>query len=531
MHISRRRISVLAAASALVLVIGVWIALAPAQLGGQTVYVIIRGSSMEPGFHRGDLVLLRQAASYAVGDIATYRHPDLGPVIHRIVAEVDGRFVLQGDNNAWLDSYQPTQAEMIGKFWTFIPSVGKIAEQVRQPWAIALLTAAAGTVVTVSLMTNPSPPQGHLRRRRSAAGKQTAVSQTTNVNKVDLFFVITTVAVAALMLGLFSFTRPTTRKSYDEVPYTHAGRFSYSAAAPPGLYNGNQVKTGEPIFRRLITRVNVAFAYQLQAERTSDLSGATRLVAVVSSNNGWRWTFELQGETSFQGDRAQASGVLDLARLQAVLDGVEQQTGVAASQYTLALAPTVTVSGTLAGLELQDTFAPQAIFLLDALQMQPASDPGRSAQTPDPLQPTQSKTLRQAREIPNTISLLSLSLTVSAARILAAVGMIAALLSMAGLALSSWRKTHDEEPARIQARYGALLVNVHTSDLLADRRPVLVAAIADLARIAERGGRMILHEASSGEHRYFVQDEDAVYCYRAASKTAPVVTTASEGER
>ena len=38
----------------------IWIAFAPAQLGGQVSYVLVNGTSMEPGFHTGDLVLVRQ---------------------------------------------------------------------------------------------------------------------------------------------------------------------------------------------------------------------------------------------------------------------------------------------------------------------------------------------------------------------------------------------------------------------------------------------------------------------------------------
>ena len=34
---------------------GIWILLAPTQLGGQVSYVIIDGNSMEPGFYFGDL--------------------------------------------------------------------------------------------------------------------------------------------------------------------------------------------------------------------------------------------------------------------------------------------------------------------------------------------------------------------------------------------------------------------------------------------------------------------------------------------
>ncbi len=40
---------------------------APAKLGGAAGYVLVNGISMEPRFHTGDLVIVRQADRYQVG--------------------------------------------------------------------------------------------------------------------------------------------------------------------------------------------------------------------------------------------------------------------------------------------------------------------------------------------------------------------------------------------------------------------------------------------------------------------------------
>jgi hypothetical protein len=42
-----------------------------------------------------------------------------------------------------------------------------------------------------------------------------------------------------------------------------------------------------------------------------------------------------------------------------------------------------------------------------------------------------------------------------------------------------------------------------------------VATIDDLARLAERGGYMILHQIEQGVACYLVRDAGATYCYRA----------------
>lgn len=78
---------------------------APLQFGGQTAYVIVSGNSMKPVFHRGDLAILRTATDYQSGDIVTYRHPTIGPVIHRIISQDGDRFIFKGDHNTWTDAY------------------------------------------------------------------------------------------------------------------------------------------------------------------------------------------------------------------------------------------------------------------------------------------------------------------------------------------------------------------------------------------------------------------------------------------
>src|SRR5919204_2585396 len=77
-----------------------WFFLAPPGLGGRTSYAVVYGTSMEPHFHRGDLVVLRRRPAYRVGEIVGYRSLKLRrEVLHRIVAARGGRFTFKGDNN------------------------------------------------------------------------------------------------------------------------------------------------------------------------------------------------------------------------------------------------------------------------------------------------------------------------------------------------------------------------------------------------------------------------------------------------
>ena len=109
-------------------------------------------------------------ATIRSGDVATYRHPTLGPVIHRIVAETDGRFIFKGDNNTWLDSYQPTQAEMIGKLWVYVPRLGGISRaDAPAVGGSARWRPSAASRLLVSVVGRRVPPSSRQRRRQTAS--------------------------------------------------------------------------------------------------------------------------------------------------------------------------------------------------------------------------------------------------------------------------------------------------------------------------------------------------------------------------
>jgi len=125
---------------AVVLVLGAWLLLAPAQLGGATRYAVVEGASMEPGLSRGDLVLVRAGTTPAVGDVVLYRDPMLGVrVLHRVI-RVDGdRLVLKGDANDFVDDARPRSADVVGSYWFSVPRAGAVLSWMQAPPHAALL--------------------------------------------------------------------------------------------------------------------------------------------------------------------------------------------------------------------------------------------------------------------------------------------------------------------------------------------------------------------------------------------------------
>jgi len=129
----------LSQAAAWIVLILVILMLLPVPFGGRVSYVIVNGTSMEPSFHKGDLVMLRNSARYKIGDIVTYKHPGIGAVFHRIIDREGERFILKGDNNTWVDSYRPVREEIGGLFWMQMPGAGKWLSQIKAPWAMSIL--------------------------------------------------------------------------------------------------------------------------------------------------------------------------------------------------------------------------------------------------------------------------------------------------------------------------------------------------------------------------------------------------------
>ena len=130
------------------LVIG-WL-LWPSSLGGCTTLTIVSGQSMEPTYYTGDLVVSR-CGPVEVGDVVVYNPPDVGGarVIHRLVggSSEDG-WVVQGDNNDFLDPWNPVDEDILGSAVLHLSGVGKVASILLSPltW-ISLLIVALAVVI------------------------------------------------------------------------------------------------------------------------------------------------------------------------------------------------------------------------------------------------------------------------------------------------------------------------------------------------------------------------------------------------
>lgn len=135
---------------------GLWWVVSPPALGGKTTLVTVDGTSMLPHYKRSDLVALRPAAHYTVGDVVGYRSAILHRVvIHRITAIHDGHYTFKGDNNSFTDPEQPTRADLVGKDAIHLPAAGNALQRLRRPWILATLAALAVLALGIDIRRDP----------------------------------------------------------------------------------------------------------------------------------------------------------------------------------------------------------------------------------------------------------------------------------------------------------------------------------------------------------------------------------------
>ena len=137
-----------------------WLTFAPTALGGSASYVITEGRSMLPAFVANGLVITRTRDDYQVGEVVAYHNQQLHAVVmHRIIGRDGDRYVLQGDNNDFIDSYRPNHAEIVGQKWIYWPSGGKYFMFLRSPLNFAM-------IIGVITLLNLRPPHRSRRRTR-----------------------------------------------------------------------------------------------------------------------------------------------------------------------------------------------------------------------------------------------------------------------------------------------------------------------------------------------------------------------------
>lgn len=436
-------------------------------LGGPVSIVVVTGSSMEPALHSGDAVVAWSEPGYERGDVVAYRSDQLDAVVlHRIVDREGSRYVMKGDNNDWLDPDEPTADSVIGRRLVTIPGVGTATKTLSSAPGVGLV--GLGGLVWVAAKAR--------RRRRDATSPSARPAATL---RTVLLVVAGMSTIGCAVLAIVAFTAPSEGPSSVRHSYAHEGKFGYSAQVTPGAaYRSGEVSTGDAVFLRLVSSLDVSFDYRFDSESRHGVSGRGTLLASIGDGLGWRHMIPLSQPVPLEDGRARLEGTLDLRRIQDVIDEMEQSTGLSAQIYTIQLVAKTEVSGEVAGVPIVEKFSPRYPLSLDHIRLQPAADP-----TPqdgnDPRHPTQNATIDDARTGSPSAGVWSSN----GVALPAAVGFVLSLLAVAVIG-SNGKRAATEDATLIRSALRRRLVPVRDAEPGAG--PVVdvgsARAFVDLAR-------------------------------------------------
>jgi signal peptidase I len=507
----RPLIAGLATGVTLLVAIALWVLFAPQSLGGDFAYVFVRGNSMVPAMLNDDIVLLRRADDYDVGDAVAYRHPDMGVVLHRIVEDDGVRFTLRGDNKDSLDSYRPTSAEIVGRTWAVVPGGGRVVREIQRPRNAALLVIAA--------LALAAPAAAPARRRRRNGGRGSPSSSSLggglslhgSAGK-HAVAVLAAVMVGSVALLLLLRVQGPTSEITETVAFTERGAFDYRKAVAGGVYDADRLRAPEPLFRKLTDELPLRFEYELATVAADvDLDGVTgsyRLVAEIAQQNGWKRTVVLAPTMLFAGEGFTAEAVLDLGGVDKLIASMEELTEVRSEIYQLRITAEVTAEGDVAGQPFSREFGQSIEFRFTALQLQ-FDDRNSTIESTDV--GTVEREVLVERTL--TLPLAGVGVPYSSFPQLAALGIGISVLGSLFVAGATFFVQRSGERERLRARYGHMIVRVERDDVTISGKLVTVDRFDDLVRIAQFQGLAILHSEGDSLDEYFLLDRDVTYRY------------------
>jgi hypothetical protein len=327
-----------------------------------------------------------------------------------------------------------------------------------------------------------------------------------------ILFTVAIQALGSVLLAITAFTRPATEVVHGETPFQHRGRFSYAAGAPATVYSGASLETGDPIYDALVPSFVVDFDYEFASAEMAEVEGSLALNLTVSEPNGWSRSLPLQPATPFTGTRAHIAGTVPMATVRRMISSLERATALDRDAYRVDVIAAVNLAGQLGGHDIQDSFEPRLPFSLDDFELYLRPDESPDGGDTDPTTTVMDGFLESPSLQPSTIDILGAQLPVTTARAISVAGLILALAVGAAAIVPYLTVRGRGEAARVLAEYDAILVSVIEPP--AAKEIIDVRGFADLARLSERSGRMILHAGLSPEHHFYLQDGGVTYHLR-----------------
>ncbi len=349
----------------------------------------------------------------------------------------------------------------------------------------------------------------------------------------ELLYVLVGAIVGFALLALYAFSQPDSKlqappatppvavsAGTTTATYTHRASFGYYAPAFPGLYSGDEAKTGNTLYiggsTALVGPVRFLIDYQLDGEVTNVVGSYRVLVEIVG--NGVSRSYEMAPETAFVGPGFSAEMALgENSQLIPITNLIDNLLGTTGS-YNVIISPLVRIKGSVDGQEVNDVFQPRINFAYSNGRLSPNFDQTQVA-------PEETRTITlasaapaaipaptaQAKLVPNVLRFGPFAFPITTLRSFAVVGLVVSLILLGFYLLSRDRLIRGDPMERVRQQYGPLLIPVQGVNFRDVDRVVEVDTIDNLANIAMALERPILTVERDGEYHFVVQDGGVIY--------------------
>jgi signal peptidase I len=520
------------------------LAVLSARTGGPVSWVVTNGISMSPGITQGTLVFLTRQPHYEVGEVIAYHNSQLKTVVlHRAIDRRGDGFVMKGDHNTWIDTVEPTEADIVGRRLFQIQGFGSAFHRLTRPGPIGALVSllavvlaggsghrrrrhrrrtalptstggrgtAAGPLAPPRKALPPMPSSRPQPRPATASARRAFASHLTAGLRLPAVAALAAFALLGAITLLPASLLPAASTSVRNAPSATAGVvFSYGASVPPGIaYTDGKVKDGDTVYTRLVPSVDVLATLDIKAPTEYTVSGSWHLETEVANSSGWRHTAHLGRAQAVRGKSGTLKLQLAPAQLMALTDQAAKATGVSGERtVSVRAVGTLLVQGPVGGpirLGVDTTTA----FSLDENTLRPAAAASTAtggsgvAEVALPAPPSDQALTVRGHHLPTHFL-----------RVASVTGGLAALLIL-GVAVAGTRR---DEASQIAHRHKDLLVAVSEAGVPDGHAVVEVESFTALAGLAARYERMVLHAAGLEVHTYLLCEDGVAYRYTASAK-------------
>ena len=296
---------------------------------------------------------------------------------------------------------------------------------------------------------------------------------------------------------------PATQTDARTLQVVQEGQFSYTGAADPGTtYPTGVITTGETVWTRFTGGLTVSFTNTVTGPDLADLRGNLRLDVVVAAADGWSAVLDSSPAVPLRNGTATATVAVDPPGATELVNRHFDEIGAGGGAATLTVTPVTETTGTARGQAFVAAAPDGLAFTMDAASLRPAGAADAA------LAPT-TQTPVQVEEIsPRRFTVLSLSVPIDVARVVAA-GVLAIALLV--LAAAAWigRSDRKDVAGQFIVRHADRILPVAAFN--PGPTVIDVSDAESLRRVAERFDTLVLHHAGPDEDVFAVRDVDATY--------------------